>query len=139
MSRLYLVSRICAYKVAEKAYGVFITPPTGCSRTLFEASDHSYSVSLEHNIFVSSLSCHSALSSMMQFFAFGPNVLVLLPILFLAYCVAWIVYARYFHPLAKYPGPFFASVTRLWLIVDVARGNCEKTQRRLHEQYGGLN
>ncbi|EOA88692.1 uncharacterized protein SETTUDRAFT_106678 [Exserohilum turcica Et28A] len=75
----------------------------------------------------------------MQFFAFQQlNSLVLLPILLLACCIVWIVYARYLHPLAKYPGPFFASITRLWLIVDVARGGCEKTQRQLHEKYGPI-
>jgi hypothetical protein len=26
-----------------------------------------------------------------------------------------IVYYRYFHPLSKFPGPFWGSVTRLWI------------------------
>lgn len=26
-----------------------------------------------------------------------------------------IVYYRWFHPLSKFPGPFWASVTRLWI------------------------
>jgi hypothetical protein len=61
---------------------------------------------------------------------------VMLPLLVLGYCSTWIVYVRHFHPLAKYPGPLSASITRFWLIIDVARGSSEKTQRRLHEQYG---
>lgn len=52
------------------------------------------------------------------------------------YWLTWIIYARRFHPLAKHPGPFLASITRWWLIVDVARGSAEKTQRRLHAAYG---
>jgi hypothetical protein len=59
-----------------------------------------------------------------------------LPILAVVYCVAWVVYARYFHPLAKYPRPVLASITRFWLIIDVAQGSSEKTQRFLHRIYG---
>ena len=54
----------------------------------------------------------------------------------LVYVVAWVIYTRYFHPLAKYPGPFFASVSRLWLVAQVKNANLDKTQRRLHEKYG---
>ncbi|EUC39786.1 hypothetical protein COCMIDRAFT_110588 [Bipolaris oryzae ATCC 44560] len=57
---------------------------------------------------------------------------------FLLCFLAWIIFARYLHPLAKYPGPFFASITTLWLIIDVARGSSEKTQRRLHKCYGPI-
>jgi hypothetical protein len=63
-------------------------------------------------------------------------ILVMLPFLVLGYFSVWVTYARHFHPLAKYPGPLFASITRFWLILDVARGSSEKTQRRLHGQYG---
>jgi hypothetical protein len=34
---------------------------------------------------------------------------------FIARVVYQIVYYRYFHPLSKFPGPFWASVTRLWI------------------------
>lgn len=56
--------------------------------------------------------------------------------LLLLYYIAWIVYARHFHPLAKYPGPFLASVSRVWIVTEIARGQAEKTQRCLHEQLG---
>lgn len=52
------------------------------------------------------------------------------------YSLVWIIYARRFHPLAKYPGPFFASITRWWLIIDVTRGSADYTQKRLHAIYG---
>lgn len=32
-----------------------------------------------------------------------------------ARAVYQIVYYRYFHPLSKFPGPFWGSVTRLWI------------------------
>ncbi|RAR15515.1 pisatin demethylase [Stemphylium lycopersici] len=62
--------------------------------------------------------------------------MALLFLFFIGYCVAWIIYARRFHALAKYPGPFLASITRLWLVIDVARGKPGETQRRLHRIYG---
>ena len=63
-------------------------------------------------------------------------IMALLFLFFIGYCVAWIIYARRFHALAKYPGPFLASITRLWLVIDVARGKPGETQRRLHLIYG---
>lgn len=66
------------------------------------------------------------------------NSIVLVPIILLVSSLAWIVYARCFHPLAKYPGPFFASITRLWHIINVAQGSSDKTQRQLHEKYGNI-
>lgn len=52
------------------------------------------------------------------------------------YCIASIVYARIFHPLAKFPGPFWASVSRGWLIHQVWSGHPERAQKKLHDQYG---
>jgi hypothetical protein len=54
----------------------------------------------------------------------------------LAYCIIWITYTRWFHPLAQFPGPFWASVSRIWTVLHVLPGNAEKTQRKLHEKYG---
>jgi hypothetical protein len=34
---------------------------------------------------------------------------------FVARVVYQIVYYRYFHPLSRFPGPFWGSVTRLWI------------------------
>lgn len=65
-----------------------------------------------------------------------PALLAVLGLL-VAYSAAWVLYARLFHPLSKYPGPFLASVTRLWLVVDVAKGKTDLTQRALHKKYGG--
>ncbi|KAI9370285.1 cytochrome P450 [Aspergillus egyptiacus] len=52
------------------------------------------------------------------------------------YWIVWIVYARTFHPLAKFPGPFWASITRIWTVLHVLPGDAEKRQRQLHAKYG---
>lgn len=56
-----------------------------------------------------------------------PAVLVLSALVL--YSMSWIVYTRFFHPLAKIPGPWLASVSRVWYMVQVFRGDMEKTQR----------
>ncbi|KAI9039408.1 cytochrome P450 [Aspergillus affinis] len=51
------------------------------------------------------------------------------------YWVGWIFYARWLHPLAKFPGPPLAAVSRLWIVMMVARGRAENEQRQLHRKY----
>ncbi|KAK7613619.1 flavonoid 3',5'-hydroxylase [Phyllosticta paracitricarpa] len=47
-----------------------------------------------------------------------------------------VVYYRFFHPLAKFPGPFWGSVTRLWIAYhNVAEDECQ-TNKALHEKFG---
>lgn len=47
-----------------------------------------------------------------------------------------IVYYRFFHPLSAFPGPFWASVTRLW----IAKQNLQETEyltcHGLSKKYG---
>lgn len=57
---------------------------------------------------------------------------------FAVYWILWIIYARTFHPLSKVPGPWLASVSRTWYMIQIMRGDMEHTQRRLHAQYGPL-
>ncbi|KAL2822667.1 cytochrome P450 [Aspergillus granulosus] len=54
----------------------------------------------------------------------------------ITYWAVWIVYARLFHPLARFPGPFWASISRVWTVLHVLPGDAEKTQRQLHAKYG---
>ncbi|KIW60511.1 hypothetical protein PV05_00723 [Exophiala xenobiotica] len=54
------------------------------------------------------------------------------------YWICWIIYARHFHPLSKIPGPWLASVSRLWYMQQIARGDMQDTQRRLHAKYGPM-
>ncbi|ORY64953.1 flavonoid 3',5'-hydroxylase [Pseudomassariella vexata] len=47
-----------------------------------------------------------------------------------------VVYYRFFHPLAKFPGPFLASVTRLWITYhNVKEDECH-TFQELHKKHG---
>lgn len=63
---------------------------------------------------------------------------VFFPIGFVAYWILWVVYTRTLHPLASVPGPFWASISRTWLMYRMYRGDYEIVQRSLHEQYGPL-
>ena len=43
-----------------------------------------------------------------------------------------------FHPLAKYPGPFPAKVSKLWTAYVVSRGKAHLYFNMLHERYGDI-
>ncbi|KAJ0114140.1 hypothetical protein J7T55_007974 [Diaporthe amygdali] len=47
-----------------------------------------------------------------------------------------IIYYRFFHPLAKFPGPFWGSVTRLWITYHNVKGDEPETFQALHRKYG---
>lgn len=55
-----------------------------------------------------------------------------------AYALSWIIYVRFLHPLRHIPGPFWASITRLWMVYRIRQGDMEVVQRKLHAQYGPL-
>ncbi|KAL3455993.1 cytochrome P450 [Aspergillus heterothallicus] len=55
-----------------------------------------------------------------------------------AYWVLWIAYARTFHPYAKFPGPFVASISRFWIVSEIFRGRAHKTEAELHRKYGSI-
>lgn len=63
---------------------------------------------------------------------------ILLSCLLLAYYLLWIVYALTLHPLASIPGPFLASISRLWIVYHLLRGDMEHVQRSLHAKHGPL-
>lgn len=64
---------------------------------------------------------------------------VLLTILLLGlvgWLLGYIVYQRFFHPLAKYPGPFLASLTDLWQTQQFWTLKQPYHLTVLHEKYG---
>ncbi|KIW10705.1 hypothetical protein PV08_11669 [Exophiala spinifera] len=50
--------------------------------------------------------------------------------------VLYIVYQRYWHPLARYPGPFLASLTNLWEAWYWIPGQTPYRLAKLHAEYG---
>ncbi|RFU25952.1 hypothetical protein B7463_g10382, partial [Scytalidium lignicola] len=50
--------------------------------------------------------------------------------------LGYIVYQRYFHPLARYPGPFLASITDLWQVYQFWTLKQPYHLTELHEKYG---
>lgn len=48
----------------------------------------------------------------------------------------WAVKNRYQNRLDKYPGPFLASITDWWRLLDVYGRRSEVTHRALHKKYG---
>jgi hypothetical protein len=50
--------------------------------------------------------------------------------------VSQIVYYRYFHALSPFPGPFWASISRLWLVYHTARGDEAEVCFELHKKHG---
>jgi hypothetical protein len=51
---------------------------------------------------------------------------------------AYLFRNRYQKGLAKYPGPFLASLTDLWRFFDVYGRRPERTHIRLHEKHGDI-
>ena len=50
-----------------------------------------------------------------------------------------IVYYRFFHPLSKFPGPFWASVTRLYITYYNLKETEYTLVLDLHKKYGKFN
>ncbi|KAL2675845.1 cytochrome P450 family protein [Phyllosticta citricarpa] len=55
-----------------------------------------------------------------------------------AVLAAWIVYQRFFSPLAKIPGPFWASISRYWITKHSWTGDLHRTMIALHAKHGNL-
>jgi hypothetical protein len=60
-----------------------------------------------------------------------------IPVL-LATVACWILYTRLFHPLRHIPGPFLASITRLWYVQQIRLSTWPQKNRELHARYGPL-
>jgi hypothetical protein len=50
----------------------------------------------------------------------------------------YVLYQRVFSPLAKIPGPFWASLSPAWKLLKMARGDFHETIAELHEEYGTI-
>ncbi|EMC95507.1 hypothetical protein BAUCODRAFT_111049 [Baudoinia panamericana UAMH 10762] len=62
---------------------------------------------------------------------------VLLAVVLSSGCfLTYAIYQRFYHPLAKYPGPLLASLTDLWQVYQFLTLKQPYTLTQLHEQYG---
>lgn len=63
---------------------------------------------------------------------------VLLPAALVAVPLVYVLYQRYFHPLASISGPFSASLSRLWMTKHSWDGDMNRTMIELHAKHGSL-
>ncbi|KAK8038259.1 Cytochrome P450 family protein [Apiospora phragmitis] len=54
------------------------------------------------------------------------------------YVVTIVVYRLYFHPLSKYPGPFWAKITDAYQLYHAWKGDRHLEFWRNHEKYGKI-
>ncbi|KAL4790060.1 putative P450 monooxygenase [Aspergillus venezuelensis] len=78
-----------------------------------------------------------ATSKTLEVFTFCNIILALISLVF-AQCVYQIVYYRFFHPLRHYPGPFWASVTRLWGAYHFIKGDKLDLEWHAIKKYGPI-
>jgi hypothetical protein len=50
----------------------------------------------------------------------------------------YVIYQRFFSPLAKVNGPFWASLSPAWKLLQLTKGNFHETIVELHEEYGPI-
>ncbi|KAG0652770.1 Cytochrome P450 [Hyphodiscus hymeniophilus] len=66
------------------------------------------------------------------------NKLLVAVAIVVVYLVSNVVYLRYFHPLAKFPGPFLASVSSIWRVYHLWSLHMPEKLLALHEEYGPI-
>lgn len=71
----------------------------------------------------------------MALLSFG-NLLLLSAAYVLWKILYQIVHYRFYHPLANFPGPFWGSVTRLWVTYHNVREDECQVNQELHKKYG---
>ena len=54
----------------------------------------------------------------------------------LAYLSSLVIYRLFFHPFAKYPGPFWAKISYLFAFYHAWIGDTAQTQLWCHQKYG---
>lgn len=63
------------------------------------------------------------------------SLCILIPFLYLT---GYVLYQRHIHRLAKYPGPFLASLTDLWQVMQFLSLKQPYNLTALHEKYGSV-
>lgn len=68
----------------------------------------------------------------------APLLLHYWPLVLLVACATYLANNYFKHGLQKYPGPFVASLTNWWRLVDVLGRRPDITQIRLHRELGDI-
>lgn len=66
------------------------------------------------------------------------SYLVSAVLLIVAVLSLYVVYCRFWSPLAGIPGPFAASLSRLWLVQQSRAGKMHRTMIDLHSRHGEI-
>ena len=65
------------------------------------------------------------------------NIVLAVSAFVILQCFYQVVYYRFFSPLAKFPGPFWAAATRMWVAsVDITGKPKPRECEDLHKRYG---
>ncbi|ORY07018.1 averantin oxidoreductase [Clohesyomyces aquaticus] len=59
-------------------------------------------------------------------------------LLSMVYCFGLAIYNVYFHPLAKYPGPFLAKISPFWPVYGLHKGRWPMIVKGFHDKYGPI-
>lgn len=65
-------------------------------------------------------------------------ITIFILLLWTAFAFVYVAYYKLFHPLAKYPGPFWASLTDLWSLRLSVAGDWPQRMNELHARYGPI-
>lgn len=76
------------------------------------------------------------LTDQMDIAVASPLWLILLASIF--FTAAYVIYQRFLHPLTSIPGPFTASLSRLWMTKHSWDGDMSTTMIALHAKHGPL-
>ncbi|KUJ20673.1 cytochrome P450 [Mollisia scopiformis] len=66
------------------------------------------------------------------------TLFILSGLLVTAYLATLVIYRVFFHPLAKYPGPFIAKVTDLYSVYHAWKADRHIDFQRCHQKYGNV-
>lgn len=71
-----------------------------------------------------------------QFLSSPAKALLAAGVCLALWVASYVVYQVYFHPLARFPGPFLASVTDLWQVYQFLTLRQPYNLTELHAEYG---
>lgn len=101
-------------------------------------SDLRKSVSVALQLLQKRVTTTSLVSKMISILTPG-NIILAIFAYYLLRLIIESVYYRFFHPLSKFPGPFWASISRLWIAYHNLKEDELYLILKLHQEYGMKN